>query len=430
MAEIKGKDDIVIITEEKSLYNIAAESSKLTPMLQKKIPSFEHFSIKNYFLALYQSVIQDENIRVIDFNVLESHTTPYIAKPSISRYDENGRAILNNDFIYVKAYYKGAVYQMTLYITGEQGGGIVPIHNHLISILSDDYKASKNDELLNYITRKAIENSVYKNKIIKLSFDFDQNYTVNEIPPSEFTNSTFDRVFVPQQIQEELSRFYQCIKRFGEINRGLRFLFVGEPGTGKTLSTRAIINETKHQVTTILAEGQVNFSSLFTFASYFSPALICLDDLDLIFGTRSGNYNPWALGDFLSSMDGFVKNDVFLLASTNDQEFLDQAASRPGRFDAVLHYGNLNRKNYKDIIESNCKIPEIAELFSEDLLDSFKNKSITPAFLASLVKQLEIKKILNPSEDMSTYINEYIKQNFKGFYKPEIKDTVGFGFSK
>jgi len=428
MKENNNSEDFIVEIEDVK-QSKSGQGNGLMPLLQKKITSFEHFSIKNYLFAVFQGVLSDENFKIYDFNVFDSHNNPFIIKPNINKIDENGRAVLNNDYLYIKVEYQRAIYQITLYITGEQGGGMVPIHNYNISILSADINAGKNDELLKWITRKAIENSIYKNKIIKLIFDFDGNYTVNEIPSSEFTNSKLNEVFVPVQLQNELNKFHNCIKRYNEINLGLRLLFVGEPGTGKTLSTRALINETKGKVTTILAEGQVSFASLFSFAAYFKPSLICLDDLDLLFGSRSGNYNPWALGDFLSSMDGIVKNDTFLLASTNDKEFLDDAASRPGRFDAILQFGKLNRNNYKDIIKSHCKSSEVAELFDEELLDLLKRKNITGAFLTNLLKQLEIKRILDPSENMNKYINEYINLNHKGFYNNGNKQVENIGFN-
>lgn len=428
MNEDKNNEDFVVEIEDAKQSN-SVYGNGLLPLLQKKITSFEHFSVKNYLFAVYQEVLSEENFKIHDFNVFDSHNNPFIIKPNINKIDENGRAVLSNDYLYIKVEYQKSLYQITLYITGEQSGGMVPIHNYNISILSVGINAGKNDKLLKYITRKAIENSIYKNKVIKLTFDFDGNYTVNEIPNSEFTYSTLDKVFVPFQIENELNRFHNCIKRFNEINMGLRYLFVGEPGTGKTLSTRAIINECKGKVTTILAEGSVNFSSLFSFASYFNPCLVCFDDLDLVFGTRGGNYNPWALSDFLASMDGLIKNDLFLLASTNDMDFLDQAAARPGRFDAVLHFGKLNRNNYMDIIKSHCKSTEVAELFDEELLDLLKRKNITGAFLSNLIKQLEIKHILEPTENISKYINEYIKLNHKGFYNNGNKQVESIGFN-
>jgi SpoVK/Ycf46/Vps4 family AAA+-type ATPase len=138
-----------------------------------------------------------------------------------------------------------------------------------------------------------------------------------------------------------------------------------------------------------------------------------------------------SLGDFLQQLDGFDKNNVFLLCTTNDKELIDNAASRPGRFDLVLDFGKINKANYIDIIKTNCKDENIIKLFTDELLDKLKKKKVTGAFIVNLIKQLDIQHKLDPEFDLNEYIKDFMKISYNGFYEKykEEDSLVEFGFS-
>lgn len=406
-------------------------SERGTPLfLKKQILNIEYTCIKTYFYGLYQANLFDENISVKEYNVFVSQNLPIVVAPIISHVDECGRAIIENDFVYVRASYKNAVYQITLFALGDNIGGSLPLFNYFIAVYGVRKTANKNEEFLKYISKKAIENSIYKNKTLKIQFDYEQYYQIKEVPKHELLRPSADKVFVSEPIVNELEKFSACVDRFQEIKLGLRYLFIGEPGTGKTLAMRNMIVKCCNKITVIIPEGQINFSQLFEFANHFHPCLVCCDDLDLLFGSRNATYNPYALHDFLGCLDGIIKNDVFLLAASNSKELLDEAAARPGRFDSVLPFGRLNKNNYKQILESFCQYRDIIDLFDEELLDYLRRKKITGAFLTNLLKQLEIKKKLFPETEMNSYIMEYIKQNHDGFYNKDINEKESFGFER
>lgn len=68
--------------------------------------------------------------------------------------------------------------------------------------------------------------------------------------------------------------------------------------------------------------------------------MIVLEDLDLYSGDRRRGNGGSALAEFLSVPDGSEPfDDVPTLASTNDPDALDSAATRSARFDSIIHLG-------------------------------------------------------------------------------------------
>jgi ATP-dependent 26S proteasome regulatory subunit len=126
-----------------------------------------------------------------------------------------------------------------------------------------------------------------------------------------------------------------------------------------------------------MIDSTTRFRQIFEIARVLSPAIICFDDLDLLVGERERMYDKDTLGDFLQQLDGFKKNNVFLLCTTNDKELIDKAASRPGRFDLVLDFGKINKDNYIEIIKSNCSDEAILNLFDKELLEDLRKKKVT-----------------------------------------------------
>jgi ATP-dependent 26S proteasome regulatory subunit len=106
---------------------------------------------------------------------------------------------------------------------------------------------------------------------------------------NEFSNETFDKIFIPEEVKDEFEKFCLSVENYTKLPYGLRYLLSGAPGTGKTKSIRALMNNLRTRATIIIAEGDIDFRALFDFASIFKPAVICFDDLDLLIENRSEN---------------------------------------------------------------------------------------------------------------------------------------------
>jgi ATP-dependent metalloprotease len=148
----------------------------------------------------------------------------------------------------------------------------------------------------------------------------------------------------------ELVDFLQNPQKYldmgASVPRGV--LLTGPPGTGKTLSARAIAGEAGvHFLWASAADfdevfvgtGPRRVRQLFAEARLKAPCIIFIDEIDSL-GNRSerasgGGSNT--LNSILVEMDGFEGSEnVMVMAATNFPDRLDEALTRPGRFDRKL----------------------------------------------------------------------------------------------
>jgi SpoVK/Ycf46/Vps4 family AAA+-type ATPase len=120
-------------------------------------------------------------------------------------------------------------------------------------------------------------------------------------------------------------------------------LLYGPPGTGKTLIVRWLAAALEGYTKLIVTAGHYALlQETFEIARSLQPAMIVLEDIDLVGGHRDG---PWSGGAtlnlLLNEMDGLASDARMLFVlTTNRPEVLEPAlAARPGRVDQVIEVG-------------------------------------------------------------------------------------------
>lgn len=153
---------------------------------------------------------------------------------------------------------------------------------------------------------------------------------------------------------EEIVDFLKYPEKYtklgAKVPRGV--LLHGKPGTGKTLLAKAIAGEAgvnfiatsgSSFVNKYVGVGADNIRKLFDDARRKAPCIIFIDEIDAIGGRRDEDENSerkQAIDEFLTQMDGFKeRNDIIVLAATNNLEQLDPALTRRGRFDRTIYIG-------------------------------------------------------------------------------------------
>jgi len=386
--------------------------------------------LKTYLYALYTRVLQASDIKVQTLHAMGSINYPVMSMPKAVFQTESGLAKIANSYVYALVSYAGADYYINLIRMNHEMRGLV--HELVVSGISD---ASKRPDILrDLLIHGAINNSLYKGRILRVveapGMSDDENPVGIEVEiVKDIKQSNLEDVFLPKAVSRELRRFMECAVRYDELGTALRYLLSGPPGTAKTMVVRSIAKACEGKVTVILASGgDSRLNKLFSFASIFKPAILCIDDIDLVVGDRHNMAFKSVLGTFLQKLDGFLGNHLFVLATTNDKRSVDMAASRPGRFDQIIDMGALEPRNYLDLVKRRTQDPELLALFGDmEVLALLREKNIVGAFLANLVKQADISKKTNGKAGLSKKeLLAIINRSHRGFYEEPSKGNIGF----
>lgn len=117
------------------------------------------------------------------------------------------------------------------------------------------------------------------------------------------------------------------------LKRGV--LLYGPPGTGKTLTVRHLLSRTPGTTAVVLTGSSIRFvKAAAEIARTFAPALVVLEDIDLVAADRGFSPEP-VLFDVLDALDGLEPDaDIAFVMTTNHVQILEEAlAARPGRVD-------------------------------------------------------------------------------------------------
>jgi cell division protease FtsH len=135
------------------------------------------------------------------------------------------------------------------------------------------------------------------------------------------------------------------------VPRGI--LLTGAPGCGKSLLARSVAGEAGVPFFSVAASefmqmfvgaGAGKVRALFAEAERVAPSIIFIDEIDSIGKERNNSINSdereQTLNQLLVCMDGFESGGkgkgVIVLAATNRPDILDEALTRPGRFDRIV----------------------------------------------------------------------------------------------
>ena len=133
-------------------------------------------------------------------------------------------------------------------------------------------------------------------------------------------------------------------------------LMFGPPGCCKTTLVRAAANSCHASFLSVsgaaiyspyLGDAEAFMRELFKRARLAAPAIVFLDEIDSIVGSRTGSgsgsrddVRERVLSTLLNEMDGFERMaGVVVVAATNRVDLLDKALMRPGRFDRTIRVG-------------------------------------------------------------------------------------------
>ncbi len=250
---------------------------------------------------------------------------------------------------------------------------------------------------------------------------------------------TFRDVAGVEEAKEEVAEIIEFLKnpkKFqrlgGRIPRGV--LLIGPPGCGKTLLAKAIAGEAdvpffsisgSDFVEMFVGVGASRVRDLFKQAKDNSPCIIFLDEVDAIGRKRGPGFvggghdeREQTLNAILVEMDGFDTNDqVIVIAATNRADILDNALTRPGRFDRQIFVPLPDLKGRVEILKVHAKKVKMGPDANLERL-----ARVTPMFSGA-----DLAAIINEAALAATMANkDYIEMTDL----EEARDKVRWGRAK
>ena len=248
-------------------------------------------------------------------------------------------------------------------------------------------------KIVDYLIKRAPESSVYRGKLLHVSTPRD-GAAQNTIRIHNRPSVDSDRIVLPAKIIDTLDRIVAArLKHSKVLNRHGHFvkfgiLLHGPPGTGKTLVSKYLIGSAENFTGIVL--GDLDFKSIresFRLAAYLHPAIIVIEDVDLLAERREKNFNVTALQQLMAELDGLAPTcETIVVMSTNRPEVLEPAlASRPGRVSQAIDFPLPDKQLREKLVKLFCPHTDTSQVDIDKVVERTAGSS--PAFLEELSKR-------------------------------------------
>jgi len=186
------------------------------------------------------------------------------------------------------------------------------------------------------------------------------------------------------------------LARYG-IPRKRGLILAGRPGTGKTLISRVLMGNSPGITCLATAPSMLvhprYIREVYSIAGDLRPAIVFLEDIDLIGEGRSGlNSRADALNELLDILDGVKEcSQVVTVATTNYVEMLDEAlCQRPSRFDRIITMKPPDRVLRREIVHNLGRRIPLEPVVQEYIVRM--TEGYTPAQVQEVVYGLVIQQ--------------------------------------
>jgi transitional endoplasmic reticulum ATPase len=228
-------------------------------------------------------------------------------------------------------------------------------------------------------------------------------------------------------------------KELAEIGapRARGVLFIGEPGTGKTMLARIIAHESgaafyqingPEIVSKWLGQSEELLRKIFDRAKSENSAVIFFDEIDSIAEERRDDSHEASrrlVAQLLTLMNDLNRSqigNVIVIAATNRPDAIDPALKRPGRFDWKIYFPLPDRDGREQILRTSCgKLSVVDNLPHGEVADL--TEGWAPADLTEIWKEAAILAVTDGGRSKimaEDYIGGFqwvnsLKQNAKAY---------------
>lgn len=194
---------------------------------------------------------------------------------------------------------------------------------------------------------------------------------LNELVLSPEIVKRFEKIIFEQRQKDKLSRFGLAPSR--------KLMFVGPPGTGKTMSASMLATELKLPMYTIVLDSLITrfmgetaskLRSIFDHIAQ-TRAVYLFDEFDAIGAQRGAANDVGEIRRILNSFLMFVEqdnSDSLIVAATNHPELLDRALNR--RFDQFISFSKPDQPQIAELIERTLALFDLGQVSMSPILDT------------------------------------------------------------
>jgi SpoVK/Ycf46/Vps4 family AAA+-type ATPase len=181
----------------------------------------------------------------------------------------------------------------------------------------------------------------------------------------------FEKIIFEQRQKDKLSRF--------GLSPSRKLMFVGPPGTGKTMSASMLATELKLPMYTIVLDSLITrfmgetaskLRSIFEHIAQ-TRAVYLFDEFDAIGAQRGAANDVGEIRRILNSFLMFVEqdnSDSLIVAATNHPELLDRALNR--RFDQFISFSKPDQPQISELIERTLALFDLSQVNMKPILDT------------------------------------------------------------
>jgi hypothetical protein len=246
------------------------------------------------------------------------------------------------------------------------------------------------------IQSRSIKNSVYRGKILSLQCgESGCSVHFHQFPPL-----SREQIVLPEATMRLLERntvgFFQNAEALRKSGRSVRrgLLLHGKPGTGKTHVAKWL-GQSLPNVTVIVMSGEELglLKQGCQMGRMLAPALIVLEDVDLIASQRDESRHPMyqiTLHQLLNEMDGVDSGaEIIFLLTTNRPEAIEEAIiMRPGRIDQAIEFALPDAECRERLLKLYCHGLILRLEEKEKVVQ--RTEGASPAFIKELVRKASL----------------------------------------
>ena len=248
------------------------------------------------------------------------------------------------------------------------------------------------------VEHRLSKESCYRGQVLSLEPENHWSGRASRITVHEFDAVAREEVILPEAtlrtVERNVLQFAAqrpALRKLGlSTQKGL--LFHGAPGTGKTHCIRFLAGQLKgHTTLLITAEGVGLLPEYIALARLLQPALVVIEDADLIARARSDMGGPCEelmLNRLLNELDGLRERaDIFFVLTTNRPDALEPAlASRPGRIDQSVEFPLPDETHRIRLLRLYGRSVPIDEPLLRDL--AIRTDGASPAFIKEFMRRI------------------------------------------